>query len=125
MHYLEYRSAHSIKRPFNTHSYFLGALLEQNHIGQQLQVRSIRFLYNMYHSKNAIVRCCFNHAILDVNSCTGAKLVFFTATGVDIFKQRLCDAIKHVQQIRITVSQQADIENLRNLIFCEIRAIIH
>ena len=67
-----------LKLPFNTHSYFLGTLLGQNHIRQQLQVRTIRFLYNMYHSKNAIVRSCFNHAILDANSCIGAKLAFFT-----------------------------------------------
>ena len=32
-----------LKLPFNTHSYFLGALLRQNHIRQQLQVWSIRF----------------------------------------------------------------------------------
>ena len=63
------------------------------------------------------MRSCFHHAILDVNSCIGAKLVFLRTIGVDIFKQKLCDAIKHVPQIRITVEQQADIENLRNLMF--------
>ena len=31
----------------------------------------------MYHSKNAIVRSCFNHTILDANSCIGAKLAFY------------------------------------------------
>ena len=33
----------------------------------------------MYHSKNAIVRSCFNHAIIlvDANSCIGAKLLFY------------------------------------------------
>ena len=30
-------------------------------------------------------------------------------TGVDIFKQKLCDAIKHVPKIGITTEQQADI----------------
>ena len=61
----------------------------------------------------------FNHTILDANSCIGAKLAFLQTIGVDIFKQKLCDAIKHVPQIRITVhvEQQADIENLRNLMF--------
>ena len=49
--------------------------LGQNYIRQQ--VRSIRFLYNVYHSKNAIVRSCFNHAILDANLCMGVKLAFF------------------------------------------------
>ena len=71
----------------------------------------------MYHSKNAIVRCCFNDAILDANSCIGAKLAFLRTIGVGIFKQKLCDAIKHVPQTRITVEQQADIKNLRNVMF--------
>ena len=71
----------------------------------------------MYHSKNAIIRSCFNHAILDANSCIGDKLAFLRPIGVDILKQKLCDAIKHVPQIKITVEQQADIKNLRNLMF--------
>ena len=71
----------------------------------------------MYHSKIAIVRSCFNHAILDANSCFGAKLAFSRTTGVDIFKQKSCDAINQVPQIKITVGQQADIENLSNLLF--------
>ena len=37
--------------------------------------------------------------------------------GVDILKQKLCDAIKPVLQTRITVEHQADIENLRNIMF--------
>ena len=32
----------------------------------------------MYYSKNTIVNSCFNHAILDANSCIGAKNFFFT-----------------------------------------------
>ena len=58
----------------------------------------------MYHSKNAIVCSCFNHAISDANSCIGAILAFLGTIGVDIFKQNLRDAIKHVPQIRITAS---------------------
>ena len=98
-----------------THIHIFGALLGQNYIRQQ--VRSIRFLYNVYHSKNAIVRSCFNHAILDANLCMGAKLAFLRTTGIDIFKQKLYDAIKQVPQLRITVEQQADIENLGNVMF--------
>ena len=74
----------------------------------------------MYYSNNTIVRSCFNHAIVNVNSCIGAKLVFLRTLGIDIFKHKLCDAIKHVPQSKITVEQQAveaDIENLRNLMF--------
>ena len=107
-----------LKLPFNTHSYFLGSLLGQNHIRQQLHVWSIRFLYNIYHSKNTIVRSCFNHAILDANSCIGAKLAFSLTLGVDIFKHKLCDAIKQVPQNIITVEQEADnYRELRNVMF--------
>ena len=63
------------------------------------------------------MRSCCNHAILVVNSCIGAKLAFLWTIGVDIFKQKLRDAIKQVPQNRITIEQQADIENLRNLMF--------
>ena len=59
----------------------------------------------MYHSKNAIVRNCFNHTILDANLCIDAKLDFLQTIGVAIFKQTLCGAIKQVTQL---------IENLRN-----------
>ena len=70
------------------------------------------FLYNLYHSKNTIVCSCFNHAILGANLYIGAKLAFLRILWVDIFKQKLCDAIKQVLHSRITVEQQADIENL-------------
>ena len=68
----------------------------------------------MYYSNNTIVLSCFNHAIVNVNSCIGAKLAFLRTLGVDIFKHKLCDTIKHVPQSKITVEQQADIENLHN-----------
>ena len=70
-----------------------------------------------YHSNNTIVRSCFNHAIVDVNSCMGAKFAFLQSLGVDIFKHKLCEAIQQVPLSKITVEQQADIENLRNLMF--------
>ena len=57
------------------------------------------------------------HAIVNVNSCIGAKLAFLRTLGVDIFKHKLCDAIKHVPQSKITVEQQADIGNLGILMF--------
>ena len=66
---------------------------------------------------NFYVRSCFNHAILDAKSYIGAKVAFLRTTGVDIFKQKLFDAVKQVPQIRITVEQQTDIKNLRNLMF--------
>ena len=99
-----------LKLPYDTHCYFLGPLLRQNHIRHQLQVRGIRFLYNKYHSNNTIVRSCVNHAIVDVNSCIGAKFAFLRSLGVDIFKHTLCEAIQQVPLSKITVEQQADIE---------------
>ena len=45
------------------------------------------------------------------------NLLFLRTIGVDIVKQKLCDAIKQVPQIRITAKQQADRENLRKLMF--------
>ena len=71
-----------LKHPFYTHSYFLGTLLRQTHIRHHLQVRSITFLYNMYYSINTIVRSCFKHAIVNVNSCIGAKLDFIRTLDV-------------------------------------------
>ena len=71
----------------------------------------------MYHSNNTIVRSCFNHATVDVNSCIGAKFAFLRSLSVDIFKHKLWEAIQQVPLSRIIVEQQADIENLRNLMF--------
>ena len=77
----------------------------------------MRKIFIMYYSNNTIVRSCFNHAIVNVNSCIGAKLALLRTLGVNIFKHKLCDAIRHVPQSKITIEQQADIENLRNLMF--------
>ena len=65
------------------------------------------------------MRSCFNHAILDANLCIGAKFFLFYGLLVWIFliTQKLCDSIKQAPQISVTVDQQADIENLRNLMF--------
>ena len=78
--------------------------------------RNINILYN---SKTKLVCVNYiNHAVLYVNFCSGAKLSISHITGVDIIKYKLSNAIKHIlAQIRITVEQQADIENLRNLMF--------
>ena len=71
----------------------------------------------MYHLNNSIVCSCFNLSIVDVNSSIGAKFAFLRTLSVDILKHKLCDAIQQVPLSRITVEQQADIENLRNLMF--------
>ena len=59
----------------------------------------------MYHSNNAIVRSCFNHSIVDVNSCIGARLAFLRTLCVDILKHKLCDDIQQVSLRRITVKK--------------------
>ena len=71
------------------------------------------------HISNNAVRCRWNvwQNSINVNSCIGAKLAFLRTLSVDIFKHKLCDAIMYVPQSKITVEQQADIENLRNLMF--------
>ena len=101
-----------LKLPYDTHSTF-----ETKPYSTSITRKEYKILYNMYYSNNTIVRSCFNHAIVNVNSCIGAKLAFLRTLGVGIFKHKLCDAIKHVPQSQITVEQQADIENLRNLMF--------
>ena len=41
----------------------------------------------MYYSNSTIVRSCFNHAIVNVNSCIGAKLAFYGLLAL-IFSSR-------------------------------------
>ena len=47
--------------------------------------------------KNAIVHSCFNHVIGDANLCVGAKLALLRTISVDIFKQKLRDAVNPVR----------------------------
>ena len=66
-----------------------GSPSESNHImiGQQLQTRSITFLYNIYNTN-------LNHVVLIVHSCSGANPVFYWyGPGVVIFEHDKCDAI--------------------------------
>ena len=58
-----------LKLPIRAHTYLLGPLLNQQNIHEQLYVRSVRFLYTMYHSSNSIVRTVFNNALYNSNSC--------------------------------------------------------
>ena len=62
-----------LKLPFDTHSTF-----ETKPLSTSITSKEYKILYNMYYSNNTIVRSCFNHAIVNVNSCIGAKLGFFT-----------------------------------------------
>ena len=53
--------------PYKTHTYFLGPLLQQPHISEQLYIRSVQFLYNMYNSCNSIVQTCFMNSLYHSN----------------------------------------------------------
>ena len=53
--------------PYRAHTYFLGPLLQQPHISEQLYIRSAQFLYNMYNSHNSIVQTCFMNALYNSN----------------------------------------------------------
>ena len=55
----------------------------------------------MYHANNTIVRSCFSHAIVDVNSFIGAKLVFLQTLGVDSFKHKSCDDLSKFHKVEL------------------------
>ena len=55
----------------------------------------------MYYSNNTIVRSCFNHAIVDVNSCIGAELVFLLTLGVDIFKHNYVMRLSMFHKVKL------------------------
>ena len=82
------KGVHAIlKLPIRAHTYLLGPLLNQQNIHEQLYVRSIRFLYTMYHSSYYIVRTVFNNASYNSNSCIGCKMAYFrNAYAVDYTK---------------------------------------
>ena len=63
-----------LKLPIRAHTYLLDPVLNQQNIHEQLYVRSIRFLYTMYHSSNAIVRTVFNNVLYNSISCIGYKM---------------------------------------------------
>ena len=65
--------------PYRAHTYFLGPLLQQPHISEQLYIRSAQFLYNMYNSHNSIVQTCFMNALYNSNSVIGLKIAYFRA----------------------------------------------
>ena len=65
------------------------------------------------------MRSCVNHAIVDVNSCIGSKFAFLIneVSALIFLRIRYVKLFKKVPLSKITVEQQADIENLRNLMF--------
>ena len=70
-----------------------------------------------------------NHKIHKCATCdpgtdpgTGAKCALVRTLSIDVIKHKLCDAIKQLPQSGINVEQQADLENVRNLMF--VRSLI-
>ena len=65
--------------PYRAHTFFLGPLLQQPHVSEQLYIRSAQFLYNMYNSCNSIVQTCFMNSLYNSNSVIGSKIAYFRA----------------------------------------------
>ena len=71
--------------PYTTHRWILGPLMNQPHIGYQLQKRCIRFLHIMKTSQNKIVLTCYRNAVRNVNTLIGHNIAFLRNTlGTDI-----------------------------------------
>lgn len=103
--------------PARTHTSYLGPLLNQLHVRQQLYLRNVRFLYTMYKSDNIIARTCFHNALYNANSCIGAKLAFIRYMyGVDITRHDINFVNARISTCHINPAQQAAIDNLYTLI---------
>ena len=65
--------------PYRAHTFFLGPLLQQPHVSEQLYISSAQFLYNMYNSCDSIVQTCFMNSLYNSNSVIGSKVAYFRA----------------------------------------------
>ena len=71
----------------------------------------------MYHSKDAIVRSYFNHAILDAIVLV-LNLLFYGLLVLIFLSRSYVMLLSMFHKLEsLHIKQQADIENLRNLIF--------
>ena len=103
--------------PYRAHTYFLGPLLQQPHISEQLYIRSAQFLYNMYNSHNSIVQTCLKNALYNSNSVIGLKIAYFRAKYRVNFITSTRSTI--MSSIRVTVpteDQSVSINNLFSLL---------
>ena len=111
--------------PYSAHTYFLGPLLQQPHISEQLYIRSAQFLYNMYNSHNSIVRTCFMNALYNSNSVIGLKIAYFRAKYRVNFITSTRSTI--MSSIFVTVPTEDQTVSINNLFFsfvCKIRSLI-
>ena len=108
-----------LKLPIRAHTYLLGPLLNQQNIHEQLYVRSVRFLYTMYHSSNSIVRTVFNNALYNSNSCIGYKIAYFrNVYAIDITKHDPSFVFSRVKATGAfnNIAHSAAIDNLLTLL---------
>ena len=99
--------------PYRAHTYFLGPLLQQPHISEQLYIRSAQFFYNMYNSHNSIVQTCFKNALYNSNSVIGLKIVYFRAKYRVNFITSTRSTI--MSSIRVTVPTEDQTVSINNL----------
>ena len=98
--------------PYRAHTYFLGPLLQQPHISEQLYIRSAQFLY-MYNSHNSIVQTCFMNTLYNSNSVIALKIAYFRAKYRVNFTTSTRSTI--MSSIRVTVPTEYQIVSINNL----------
>ena len=96
-------------RFYRAHTYFLGPLLQQPHISEQLYIRSAQFLYNI----NSIVQTCFMNALYNSNSVIGLKIAYFRAKYRVNFITSTRSTI--MSSIRVTVPTENQTVSINNL----------
>ena len=66
-----------LKFPYNTHTFYLGPLIDQLHLRQQLYIRSFRLLCHACRLSNGIVKTCTDKSRFTSNTLIGYKLSFY------------------------------------------------
>ena len=102
--------------PFNTHTWLLGPITEQNNIQTQLYISNYRFLYYASRSSYVIGKQFINHAIYNWNSDLGYKFAFYRyAYNIDVFCT-MKHAISKITVNELTHDQLALVKNLKTLL---------
>ena len=94
----------AVRRLFNlpllTHTWILGPLLNQLHIRDQMYIRSVKFLDQMYKCNNVIVNVCMKNAITNSNSPLGYKFAFFiNAFGINVNLNNVNKCILRIETV--------------------------
>ena len=76
--------------PYNTHTCYLGPLIDQLHIRRQLYIRDCCFLWHASRLSNCIVKICINNASYTANTCIGYKLSFYR----NVYYLDMCSNLK-------------------------------